>query len=144
MNFRIHQTEERNRLNIRKIWGCHSGTVKDASPGQSNPEADCILQFHTRVFNCFIHILVARTSLKWIVWLRFRTKSHTYEQQLQIEQQVIDFFPPDVTALRESGHPHYRGFTITFRRTTFGRTPLDEWSARRRDLYLTIHSTHKS
>ena len=26
--------------------------------------------------------------------------------------------------------------------TTFGRTPLDEWSARRRDLYLTIHNTH--
>ena len=30
----------------------------------------------------------------------------------------------------------------TQRRTTFGRTPLDEWSARRRDLYLTIHDTH--
>ena len=26
---------------------------------------------------------------------------------------------------------------------TLGRTPLDEWSARRRDLYLTTHSTHK-
>jgi len=30
----------------------------------------------------------------------------------------------------------------TQRRTTVGRTPLDEWSARRRDLYLTIHNTH--
>jgi len=29
------------------------------------------------------------------------------------------------------------------RRTTVGRTPLDEWSARRRDLYLTIHNIHK-
>ena len=28
------------------------------------------------------------------------------------------------------------------RRTTDGRTPLDEWSARRRDLYLTIHNTY--
>jgi len=27
----------------------------------------------------------------------------------------------------------------TQRRTTFGGTPLDEWSARRRDLYLTTH-----
>jgi hypothetical protein len=27
------------------------------------------------------------------------------------------------------------------RHTTFGRTPLDEWSARRRDLYLTTHNT---
>ena len=29
----------------------------------------------------------------------------------------------------------------TQRRTTFGRTLLDEWSARRRDLYLTTHDT---
>jgi len=39
------------------------------------------------------------------------------------------------------GPPHYRGFTITLRHFTFGRTPLDEWSARRRDLYLTTHNT---
>ena len=30
----------------------------------------------------------------------------------------------------------------TQRRTIDGRTPLDEWSARRRDLYLTTHNTH--
>jgi hypothetical protein len=30
----------------------------------------------------------------------------------------------------------------TQRRTTVARTPLDEWSARRRDLYLTTHFTH--
>ena len=30
----------------------------------------------------------------------------------------------------------------TKRRTTVGRTPLDEWSDRRRDLYLTTHNTH--
>ena len=32
----------------------------------------------------------------------------------------------------------------TQRRTTVGRTPLDEWSARRRDLYLTTHNTHNT
>jgi hypothetical protein len=31
----------------------------------------------------------------------------------------------------------------TVRHTTLDRTPLDEWSARRRDLYLTTHNTHK-
>jgi len=31
----------------------------------------------------------------------------------------------------------------TRRRTAVGRTPLDKWSARRRDLYLTSHNTHK-
>ena len=30
----------------------------------------------------------------------------------------------------------------TQRRTTVGRTPLDEWAARRRHLYLTTHDTH--
>jgi hypothetical protein len=30
-----------------------------------------------------------------------------------------------------------------FRHTTQGRTPLDKWSARLRDLYLTKHNTHK-
>jgi len=38
--------------------------------------------------------------------------------------------------------PHYRGFTITLRHTTLGKTPLDEWSTHRRDLYLTTHNTH--
>jgi len=35
-----------------------------------------------------------------------------------------------------------RFLDYTQRRTTIGRTPLDEWSARRRDLYLTTHNTH--
>ena len=30
----------------------------------------------------------------------------------------------------------------TQRRTTVNRTPLDEWSARHRDLYLTTHNSH--
>jgi hypothetical protein len=48
-----------------------------------------------------------------------------------------------VTALSGLGPPHYRGFTITLRHTTLGRTPLDERSARHRDLYLTTQNTHK-
>jgi len=32
----------------------------------------------------------------------------------------------------------------TQRRTTVGRTPLEEWSARRRDLCLTTHNTHNT
>jgi hypothetical protein len=38
--------------------------------------------------------------------------------------------------------PHYRGFIITLRYSTLDSTPLDEGSARRRELYLTIHNTH--
>jgi hypothetical protein len=36
-----------------------------------------------------------------------------------------------------------RSLDHTQRHTTVGRTPLDEWSVRRRDLYLTTHNTQK-
>ena len=39
--------------------------------------------------------------------------------------------------------PHYRGFTIALRHSTLGKTPLDEWPARRRDLFLTTQNIHK-
>jgi hypothetical protein len=39
-------------------------------------------------------------------------------------------------------HPFLMFLDHTQRRTTVGRTPLDEWSAGRRDLYLTTHDTH--
>ena len=38
--------------------------------------------------------------------------------------------------------PYCRSSAITFRNTVFGRTPLDEWSALCRDLYLTTHNIH--
>jgi len=47
------------------------------------------------------------------------------------------------TAPGGPGPPHSRGFTITLTHPTLGRTPLDRWSARRRDLYLTKHNTHE-
>jgi hypothetical protein len=55
---------------------------------------------------------------------------------------VLLFFSNDSTAPWGPRPPHYRGFTITIRHTTLGRTPLDKWSARRRDIYLTTHNTH--
>ena len=48
------------------------------------------------------------------------------------------------TAPSEPGPPHYRGFTMILRHTTVGRTPLDEWLAGLRDLYLKTHNTHKT
>ena len=53
------------------------------------------------------------------------------------------FFIPVATAPSGSGPPHYLGFTITLRHTTLVRTSLDEWSARRRDLYMTTHNAYK-
>jgi len=48
------------------------------------------------------------------------------------------------TAPSGPGPPYYRGFTITLRHTTFGRTPLDERSVRRTHPYLITYNTHKS
>jgi hypothetical protein len=53
------------------------------------------------------------------------------------------FFYHGTTAPSGPRPSHYRGFTITLTHITFGMTPLDEWSARRRDSYLTTHNTHK-
>jgi hypothetical protein len=52
---------------------------------------------------------------------------------------LTQFFPTAQQPPSGPGPPHYRGFTITLRQATVGRTPLDGWSARSRDLYLTTH-----
>ena len=51
-------------------------------------------------------------------------------------------FSHGATAPGGPGRPRCWGFEIILRHTTLDRTLLDELSARRRDLYLTIHNTH--
>jgi len=60
------------------------------------------------------------------------------------ECNECDFFLNHGATAPPSGPrpPHCLGFTTTLRHTTLGRTPLDEWSAPRTDLYLTTHNTH--
>jgi hypothetical protein len=43
------------------------------------------------------------------------------------------------TAPSEPRPSHYRGHTITHWHTTLGKIPLDEWSSRRREIYLTYN-----
>jgi hypothetical protein len=57
---------------------------------------------------------------------------------------LVVFFYRGATATRGPVPPPYRGFTITLRYTTLGRTPLDERAARCRDVYLTTHIIHKT
>jgi hypothetical protein len=72
--------------------------------------------------------------------------TRNYEQSLKTYSECNSsiFFPYGSTALRG---PRPRHCTTlhdhTDRHTTFARTPLDEGPARRRDLYLTTHNTHK-
>jgi hypothetical protein len=62
---------------------------------------------------------------------------------LWYRNQYTVFSPHSAAHPSRPKPPQGTGFTITFRHTSLGSTPLDEWSARRRDLYLTTHSTHK-
>jgi hypothetical protein len=55
----------------------------------------------------------------------------------------ILFSGPGARAPSGPGFLHYRDFTILLRHTRLGRTPLDEESARHKDLYLTTHTIHK-
>jgi hypothetical protein len=54
------------------------------------------------------------------------------------------FFLHDTAAPGGPGPPHYRGFIIILRHTTMCRTPLDEWSTRRRNIYLTTQKQQSS
>jgi hypothetical protein len=56
--------------------------------------------------------------------------------------ETVSFFAWCNSPLVGQRPPHYRGFAVTLRHTTLGRTPLDDWSAPRRELYLTTHVTH--
>jgi hypothetical protein len=65
-------------------------------------------------------------------------------QIIQLRKQPLNktLYFHSATTPRGLGPPHYWGFTITLRHTAVGGTPLDEWLACRRDLYLTTHNTH--
>ena len=82
-------------------------------------------KMHVR--SAYIHIIWLILFPTWLQWhsnMRPDTLSHR------------------ATASRGPGLPLWV-FSITLRHTTLDRTPLDEWWARRRDLYVTTHNTHK-
>ena len=61
---------------------------------------------------------------------------------------ALSYFPPPPPMVQRPlvGHRPsslFQSFTITLRHTTLGRTPLKEWTARPRDLYLITHKNQK-
>jgi hypothetical protein len=88
------------------------------------------------VFVCQETWLVFSHDMAFMFWLN----SGPCNQAVAV---YWSFFSMGATAPSGPGPPHYRGFTITLRHVTLGRTPLGEWSARRSDLYLSTHNTHK-
>jgi hypothetical protein len=93
------------------------------------------------VLNMFSHILGfpnCRDTTQNVVFSGVR-------KQIEVTAVNISFFFFVAAAQRGPWPPHSWGFLDhTQWRATFGRTPLDEWSARRRDLYLTKHNRQTS
>jgi hypothetical protein len=75
--------------------------------------------------------------MQFCKWLH---KNHGYYSYLN--KFLLTFFLWRCDPTRVIASSFLRFLDHTQRRTTVGRTPLDEWSAHRRDLYLTTHNTH--
>jgi len=99
-----------------------------------NPENGGVRQNSPPTFAVSVLELHGVKTLKTIIWIIWMLSFHT----------LLAFFLQCPTASFRPGPSHYRGFTIARSNTNiFGRTPLDEWSARHRVLYMTTHNSHK-
>ena len=92
---------------------------------------------------------IASSFLKTVFTPNKTAYLHTYIHSTDVIHTYIHtyihintFFPVALWPNAGHGLSFLMFLEHTKRRTTVGRTPLDEWSARRRDLYLTTHNTH--
>ena len=75
------------------------------------------------------------TSVKFVVCCRLNS---SFNNTLLILRRLMSY----IYIYIYMEHPFLMFLDHTQRHSTVGRTPLDEWSARCRDLYLTTHDTH--
>jgi len=91
---------------------------------------------HTRYY-CYYHSRLSSYQKCSEVLIRF---PHIVQIFFYLAQQSP---PPPSSGPGPTGRPPFTKFLDhTQRRTAVGSTPLDEWSARCRDLYLTTHNAH--
>jgi hypothetical protein len=87
-----------------------------------------------RLTNTTIHFTWCCTVYWFISLFMLMMLNAGGQYKLNMSHKLL-IFPPQWHNSPSAPRPHHcRGFTITLRHTTLGRTPLDEWSARRRDL----------
>jgi len=80
----------------------------------------------------------------WKSKLLFRNKSTSkFLVCFPNPNEWIGIFSQGARILSGPGPFHYWGFTITLRHTTIDGTPLEEWPANRRNLYLRRHNVYK-
>ena len=132
-----------------KIWpskSTNSTRFEAASPTFSGDKPHAAWPAgHPHLFmrHCALHSYEIQI-LTWELNVYKKTCKLFFGWTLQIDFhrpcQYLCIFPP-LTQEPPVDQGLYRGFTITLRHTTLCRTSLEEWSARRRDLYLTTHDT---
>jgi len=113
--------------------------------GGSHAEKVCGLIRSTRIIFKLSECCMPNSLLIWNSWYSalladFIDNKLPLEARNHVEAIIFTgfFFGPT----RAISYSFIRFLDHIQRHTTVGRTPLDEWSARRRDLYLTTHNTH--
>ena len=115
--------------------------------------AKCFATFRTDIspVSSIAHRSILRELLTYcrrVTSLKIGNTCYRYVERVTHACSLMDnqffFFSPlwRCGPTRAMASSFFRFLDHTQRRITVGRTPLDEWSARRRDLYLTTHNTH--
>jgi hypothetical protein len=93
---------------------------------------------------CHSNLIISFWNVQITTWHKFRTICRpglVHKCEYSDNYFVCLFFRPESPQwVRTSSF--IRFIDHTQRRSTVRRTPLDEWSARRKYLYLTTHNTH--
>jgi hypothetical protein len=139
---KTNKTEQNKKQNKQKKTQCQMREFR-VSEILLFTTLDCKVQYSRKYafFLTFLQnlpknsppIVCTNTNLGIKYSLRF------FESPLNI---FFNFLFHGATVPNGSWPLHCRGFAIILRHTTRGRAPLDEWSARCRELYLIRHSTH--
>jgi len=114
----------------------NSSNISDSNSQGSHDGTFCIIELKFVNGNVLFskNILLDTRSGHWVSWI---------PQFLSVVSfRFIFFFLWPCGPTRALAFSFLRFIDHTQRRITVGRTPLDEWSACRRDLYLTAHNTH--
>ena len=86
----------------------------------------------------WITLRTNRVFKLYVAWLRCFLRQPNFSVCTSL------VFPVTLRPTRTMTSLFLRFLDDTQRRATVSRTPLDEWSARRRDLYLTTHNNHNT
>jgi hypothetical protein len=117
---------------------------KTLVPTSDRTETGSILKTRRFILHKQINVVHSPSNTKHIHLLCGGIHSFSMVQKWRIQVPLI--FCGSLRPLSGHGLPRSRGFvfTLIFRHTIFCRTPLDDGSARRRDLYLATQTLYKT